>query len=227
MYYSRRNKRKKNFIPIILIAVLGFTTVALAFSTMYFKNAAKLAEDNLAENEKKMIQLAVKKIQEDDNIKKEPHKPITSNSSPVADNLSMYEQCYYELWGQFFQKNLMYCQQLELPIIRAVSEDNWNLINDVYIINFTNRSLKNAELSISLLYDEMSAFYYMPTDSQFITKENPPKEDWIELQPNESGNYVIPMSKIPADNEGFKYIAIKYTIEELQNYYGMLVETPD
>lgn len=137
---------------------------------------------------------------------------------PKDNNYQLYKQCYAELVWQSNQVNLLYCAELEQPVIRAVADNNWNLIEDAFIYNSSsNENLDVIEVSPCAL--GVTEFYYLPADDITSESKNPPESGWIQTSANESGNYLLPLKEGDVVNGNY-YTVFKYVIYD-DIYYGM------
>lgn len=188
---EKENFMKKKFFAVLIFFMLSLAVVVgiLAYNT----NKVQAINSSLEELEKSLATVA-----------------------PIDQHL--YEQCYAELVWQSNQANLLYCDKLEQPVIRAVADNNWNLIEDAFIFNTSSQAdLDIIEVSPCAL--GVTEFYYLPADDRTSEAENPPESDWTPVSPNESGNYLLPL-KEGEEITGNYYTVFKYVIHN-DTYYGM------
>ena len=139
--------------------------------------------------------------------------------SSLFRNYNLYRQCYLEMSWQIYGVNLLYCEDFEFPVIRAVSEDNWNLLQDADLVNFSTQEVEEITVSLCSSNVAISNFYYLPTNDKLSLAQNPPKSGWIEVS-SDAGEYTIPLME--AEKHGSeRYTAIKYTIGD-DTYYGII-----
>lgn len=144
-------------------------------------------------------------------------------SGEETDEQKLNRQAFKELLLQYSGTNLLYSENLKRPI-RAVSEENWNLIEYAFLFNFTNEKIQKNTIQLSTSFTEdntIVAFYYMPTDSSFSLQESPPKDGWIQLEKSATGNYILPLIDVEESN-GCKFIAFKYLLDNDMIFYGLI-----
>lgn len=150
-----------------------------------------------------------------------PLASSTANNYIVHNdnNEQLYEQCYAEIIWQNSQMNLLYCSELEYPVIRAVADNNWNLIEDASIFN-TSSQADLTIIEISPCASGIKEFSYLPADDMTSESEIPPKSGWTQISPNENGNYYLPL-KEGKEISGSYYTIFKYVIYDY-TYYGVI-----
>lgn len=150
-----------------------------------------------------------------------PLASSTANNYIVHNNNNeqLYEQCYAEIIWQNSQMNLLYCSELEYPVIRAVADNNWNLIEDASIFN-TSSQADLTIIEISPCASGIKEFSYLPADDMTSESETPPKSGWTQISPNENGNYYLPL-KEGEEISGSYYTIFKYVIYDY-TYYGVI-----
>lgn len=201
--------RKKFFPHVVAFVCIAFVTSfasvvgVLAYST----NKVQTLNASLKEIENRL-----------DSAKNKTVTPATAKSDFDASQ-KLYEQCYAEIIWQNSQMNLLYCPEFEYPIIRAVAENNWNLIEDAFIFNTSSK--KDLDIiEVSPCASGIKEFSYLPADDMTSESKNPPESGWISVSPNEQGNYLLPL-KEGKEIAGSYYTVFKYVIYDY-TYYGMI-----
>ncbi len=144
---------------------------------------------------------------------------IATAESDFDASQKLYEQCYAEIIWQNSQMNLLYCPELEHPVIRAVTENNWNLLEDASIFNTSSK--KDLDIiEVSPCASGIKEFSYLPADDMTSESETPPKSGWTQISPNENGNYYLPL-KEGKEISGSYYTIFKYVIYDY-TYYGVI-----
>ncbi len=196
---EKENFMKKKFFAVLIFFMLSLAVVVgiLAYNT----NKVQAINSSLEELEKSLAMAT-------------PSKEL----SDFDVNQRLYEQCYAEIVWQSNQDNLLYCLDLEQPVIRAVAENNWNLIEDASIFN-TSSQADLTIIEVSPCTSGIKEFSYLPADDITSESEIPPESNWIQISPNESGNYLLPL-KEGEEITGNYYTVFKYVIHN-DTYYGM------
>lgn len=151
---------------------------------------------------------------------------VMSHLSILETSYQMFERSFDEMILQSSGINLLYCRDFNMPIVHTVNQENWKLINEAVLINFSDqKNLHKIELQSLSVYWEITSFSYLYTDLSFCNSDEPPSDNWIELLPDENGNYQLPLNPQKTEN-GYAYTAIKYTAAR-QNYYGLISIGPN
>lgn len=220
--------KKKTFLFILVTISFCFSACSSS-SRKEVKNDEQNWQQQL-EDQNKIIENLEKQVEDKDakiaDLGKEYLKLSSAKKQQKNKDDEMLEQCFDELLNQSLQVNLLYCQEMDdYPIIRTVTEDNWNLIYDAAIINFTHRQLSTIKIS-PCFYAKFKYFYYLPTSNHEIDKAaTPPKKGWKEISPNVDGDYTIPLTEAGKAEDGCYYTIIKYAIGN-EFYYGIIVREP-
>ena len=201
--------RKKFFSRVV-------TFVCIAFVTSLASVVGVLAYNT---NKMQTLTASLKEIENRfDSGKNENVIPAKMESDFDAEQ-RLYEQCYAEIVWQNSQMNLLYCSELEQPVIRAVAENNWNLIEDAFIFNVSSQADLDI-IEVSPCASGIKEFSYLPADDMTSESKTPPESGWIPTSPNEQGNYLLPLKEGEEIN-GSYYTVFKYVIYDY-TYYGVI-----
>lgn len=145
---------------------------------------------------------------------------VTSEADVDLDFQETYQQCFNEMGLQSWGLNLFYCEDLDTPVFRTVSDKNWNLLNDAGILNFTSKTSGSLELVPCLLSEDsrITDFCYLLAGTNVTLAETPPADDadWIKISTNSNGNYSLPLGESSESS-----IVIKYSVNS-EIFYGIL-----
>lgn len=201
--------RKKFFLLVVTFVCIAFV---ISFASVigvlaYSANKVQSLNASLEEIENRLVSA------------KNKNTTRATAESDFDASQKLYEQCYAEIIWQNSQMNLLYCAELEHPVIRAVAENNWNLIEDAFIFNISSKEDLDI-IEISPCASGIKEFSYLPADDMTSESKNPPELGWIPVLPNEQGNYLLPL-KGGEEIAGNYYTIFKYVIYDY-TYYGMI-----
>ncbi len=149
---------------------------------------------------------------------------VTDETSKFESHIELvYHESFNEIVLQSWGFNFFYCKDLQMPIFRSASK--WNLIYELAMQNFTEKSSGNLELVPCA--KGITDFCYLPISNTAVrSKTEPPADaDWIPLSPNANGNYSLPLDAIDESNIAIRYsIAIEDAVNPIRDYtfYGIL-----
>lgn len=154
---------------------------------------------------------------------------IASLENQLENSKKQAQMYKSELLNQFWELNLLYCNDPELPIVRAVEKSNWSLIHDAKVINIVAHESDKLEVSPVQWVDPIENFAYLPTDNHLEECKEPPEFGWKELKPLANNAYLVPLDEaepISIGDNSYQYTAIRYTIG-ITTYYALLVRQPE
>lgn len=219
--------RKKNIVIIVLL-VIALLGLGLWESITYSKNIALQQQFNEVQQKNNILQSQIMKTKTYQQIFKlqEPLYVKEASISTIAVSED-YKKAYDALGtDQFFGLAMLYCSALPRPIIRTVSEQNWDLISTASIINNNPPSLLEAVEVLELescSTAKIKDFYYQKIEFETHSSNHPPENGWIQVPTNSSGNYEIPLEGYGKETQTF---LIKYSFSENSTYYGVISISP-
>lgn len=136
-------------------------------------------------------------------------KSEVSTKTTAIPELAVYRQCFDELIFQSWGFNLLYCKELENPVVRTVVAKNWNLLEEAGILNFT--SSNNEWITFSPCNEGVTNFCHLLSED-LPTEE--PTGVWVPIPPS-NGVYTFRWADVE------KRLIIKYQVND-QTFYGVI-----